>query len=166
MVDLARRNVAVQLGASGQMIEAPGLTVRVCDPAAQYLVTGAGPELAPNQAVGDDPYWLWLAPDRRLLVGDAARPPEPEGGFVSDVTDGQAVFELAGKHVADILAMGCTLDATGPDLAPGRCAQTLFAGVKVLLYARGERDRIRLHMERPVAAFLLDWLRQASSAFG
>ena len=166
MVDLTRVTVAGQLGAANPAITAAGLRVRVCDPAAQYLVTGAGPDLVPNQAFGTDPYWLWLAPDRRLLVAEAARPAEPEGGFVSDVTDGQAVFELTGEHAADLLAMGCTLDANGPDLAPGRCAQTVFAGVKVLLYAHQGRDCIRLHVDRPVAGFLLDWLRQAATAFG
>jgi heterotetrameric sarcosine oxidase gamma subunit len=166
MVDLTRLSVAGQLGAADPAIAASGLTVRVCDPAALYLVTGAGPDLAPNQASGADPTWLWLAPDRRLLVGEAARPAEPEGGFVSDVADGQAVFELTGERVADLLAMGCTLDANGPDLAPGRCAQTVFAGVKVLLYAHQGRGCIRMHVERPVAGFLFDWLRQAATAFG
>ena len=165
MVDLSRRSAADQFGASDPVITAPGLVVRVRDPAAQILVSGAGPELSPNQCFGSDPYWLWLAPDRRLLIGDAARPAEPEGGFVSDVTDGLAVFEVRGDHVADLIAMGCTLDANGPELAPGRCAQTVFATVKVLLYAHQGRGCIRLHVERQFARFLLDWIRQAATAF-
>jgi sarcosine oxidase gamma subunit len=44
----------------------------------------------------------------------------------------------------------------------GRCAQTLFGGVKVLLYAHG--DGFRLHAERQFAAFLLEWLAQAVAA--
>ena len=90
--------------------------------------------------------------------------PAPPSGFVSDVTDGLATFEIAGPRAAEIVAMGCTLDAHGPALAPGRCAQTAFAGVKVVLYADAPRETFRLHAERSLAAWLLEWFTQAASA--
>lgn len=136
-------------------IDGNGITIRVPEVAGQFLVSGA--EGAPNTIEGNDPYALWLAPGRRLVVGGAA----PDGAFVSDVTDGLVVVELSGPRMDELLAMGCPLDPA--TLAPGHCAQTLFAGVKVLLYRRG--DAVRLHLERPLAAWLLDWLRQAATSF-
>jgi len=56
--------------------------------------------------------------------------------------------------------MGSSLDPAL--LAPGRCAQTIFAGVKVVLYRHDEA--LRLHVERPLAAHVLARLHEASSA--
>ena len=56
--------------------------------------------------------------------------------------------------------MGSTLDPAL--LRPGRCAQTLFAGVRVVLLPRP--DALHLLVERPLARFLRDWFRQAATA--
>jgi heterotetrameric sarcosine oxidase gamma subunit len=90
--------------------------------------------------------------------------PPTDGGtaFVSDMTNGLAVFEIAGPRAADIIAASCTLAPSGPELAPGHCAQTVFGGVRVILYVRD--GRFRLHVERQLAAFLLEWFSQAASA--
>ena len=160
MADLARQALAAQLGAADPAAHAPGVTVRLVDPGALFLVTDPASDLAPNERRGAFPYRLWLAPDRALLVGA----PTPTDGFASDVTDGFATFEIAGPRAAEIVAMGCTLDAHGPELAPGRCAQTAFAGVKVVLYAEASREKFRLHADRSLAAWLLEWFTQAASA--
>ncbi len=97
----------------------------------------------------------WLAPNRILAITPTAPP-----GFASDITHGQAVFTLPEPQATAFLAMGCTLP---PDaLAPGRCAQTLFAGHKALLYRRD--GLLHLHIERTLAAWLLAWFRQAATA--
>lgn len=155
MAELARTSLREQIGAADPAVEAPGVTVRVLDPAGQFYVTG-GDALAPNTRGGADPYALWLAPDRTLVVGNT----RPAGDFVSDVTDGLALFEITGPHAGEILAMGTTLDLAL--VAPGRCAQTLFGGVKVVLYSHG--GGFRLHAERQFASFLLEFLAQAASA--
>jgi len=136
-------------------IDGDGIAVRLPDLPGQFLVSGA--ELAPNSVDGSDPYALWLAPGRSLFVGTTP----PDERFVSDVSDGLVVIDLGGPRSDQILAMACPLDPAA--LAPGRCVQSLFAGVKVLLYRHGEA--LRLHVERPLAAWLLDWLRQAIGAF-
>ena len=160
MADLARQSLAAQLGAGDPAARAPGVTVRLIDAGALYLVTDPASDLAPNERRGDFPYRLWLAPDRALLVAG----PAPSDGFVSDVTDGFATFEIAGPRAAEIVAMGCTLDPHGLALASGRCAQTAFAGVKVVLYAEAAGEKFRLHAERSLAAWLLEWFTQAASA--
>ena len=76
--------------------------------------------------------------------------------------DDDVELEITGPRAGEIVAVSTTLDPTSPVLAPGRCAQTLFGGVKVVLYAYG--DGFRLHAERQFSAFLLEWLRQAASA--
>ncbi len=160
MADLTRRSIREQIGAGDPAARAPGVTVRVLDPPGQFYVTGA-PPLAPNTRTDGDPYSLWLAPDRTLVIYEA-RHGVPEGGFVSDVTDGLLLVEIVGPRAGDIVATSTTLDPTSSVLAVGRCAQTLFGGVKVVLYAHG--DGFRLHAERQFAAFLLEWLRQAATA--
>lgn len=158
MVDLVHLSVAGQLGAADPAAGAPGVAVRLVDPGALFLASPAPPDLAPNERRGAGPQWLWLAPDRALRIGAGA----PPDGFVSDVSDGWATFEIAGPRAAEMVAMGCTLDPPGPVLAPGRCAQTVFAGVKVVIYAHGAA--FRLHVERSLAACLLEWFTQAASA--
>lgn len=157
MADLVHLPLAAQLGAGDPVASAPGVTVRLVDPGRLFYVSPP-PDLAPNELRGDGDRWLWLAPDRALCIGAI----EPPAGFVSDVTDGLASFEIAGPRAVDILAMASTLDPAL--LAPGRCAQTLFAGIKVVLYASGSRDTLRLHAERSFAPYLLEWFTQAASA--
>ena len=145
MVELRRQTVRDQLG---EGCDGAGVSVRVLDLPAQFYVPCGQP---PNSIVGSDPYTLWLAPDLALQVGGA-----PPPGFVSDVTDGLAVFELSGPRAGDLLAMGTTLAAP----PPGACARTLFGGVRVLLYRHG--DAIRIHVERHLAAFLHTWFQTAA----
>ena len=147
MAELSRMSVAEQIGAADPAASGAGVTVQLVDPGVLRYVTGAA--LAPNTRDGN---MLWLAPDRALQIGGAA-----PAGFVSDVTDGLATFAISGPHAADLLAMGTTLDPAA--LAPGRCAQTMFAGVRVVVYAQD--DGFRLHAERSLAAYLLAWFAQA-----
>jgi heterotetrameric sarcosine oxidase gamma subunit len=154
MADLARDILRVQ-------IDAPGVTIRVLDPAAQFYVTGTAQ--TPNSIADIDPYSLWLAPGRSLVVYENQRG-TPHGAFVSDVTDGLTLIEFFGPRAGEIVSLSTTLDPTSTVLAPSRCAQTLFGGVKVVLYAYG--DGFRLHADRSFAAFLLEWLRKAASAIG
>lgn len=160
MADLAHLTVAAQLGAADPAARAPGVTVRLVDPGRLFLVSPPPADLAPNEVRGAGPWWLWLAPDRALLVGAAAAPE----GFVSDASDGLATFDVVGPRAAEIVAMGGTLDPHGSVLAPGRCAQTLFAGVKIVLYAHASREHFRFHVDRSLAAYLLEWFTQAASA--
>jgi heterotetrameric sarcosine oxidase gamma subunit len=160
MTELVHLSIAAQIGAADPAASAPGVTVRLVDPGRMFFVSGTAADLAPNELRGDGPWQLWLAPDRALLVGVRAMPE----GFAFDVTDGLATFEIAGPRAAEMVVMGCTLDPLGPVLAPGRCAQTVFAGVKAVIYAPGARDTFRLHADRSLAAYLLEWFIQAASA--
>jgi heterotetrameric sarcosine oxidase gamma subunit len=163
VTELARMTVAEELGAGEPAVAASDVVVRLLDPAAQFYVTGGAP-LEANARDGDDPARVWLAPDRALWVALARGYGAPGGAFVTDVTDGLALFELSGSRAIEMLAMGCTLDPRDAALAPGCAAQTVFAGVKLVLYARDTGGSWRLHVERSVAAYLLEWFRQAVEA--
>ncbi len=127
----------------------------VIAPASLHLVSGG--DQAANSVVGDDPARLWLTPKRALVVAfDHAV--APDGDFVSDVTDGQTIFALV--NADDVIAMATTLDPAL--LAPGLCAQTMFAGVKALLWRRG--NRVLLHVDRPLGNFVAAWLAKAATA--
>jgi hypothetical protein len=148
MAELARVSVAAQIGASDPAASGHGATVRLVDPGVLRYVSGAA--LAPNTMVDGV---LWLAPDRALQIGG-----DTPAGSVSDITDGLATFEIDGPGAADLLAMGCTLDVATA-LVAGRCAQTVFAGVRVVVYRHGAV--FRLHVERSLAAYLLQWFQRA-----
>jgi hypothetical protein len=149
MAELAVVSIADQIGLLATdpvgLAELPGT----------FLVSGPLTQ-APNTITEiDGGYACWLAPNRVLAITST----QPTG-FVSDITHGQAVFTLPEPQATAFLAMATTLPPEA--LAQGRCAQTLFAGLKVLLYRRN--DLIHLHIERALAAWLLAWFRQAATA--
>jgi sarcosine oxidase gamma subunit len=143
MVDLSRTDLTAT-------ITAPGLTITTAAPGRLFLASGI--TIAPNTI---DAGRHWLAPDRVLAFGEP-----PPAGFVSDVTDGFVVLDLTGPAWPSVLAMASTLS---PDaIAEGRCAQTVFAGLTLLL--AGHPGGLRIFVERPFAAWLLDWLSQAATS--
>ena len=137
------------------MVEDWLVRASIAHPVSIHLVSGG--DQAANSVVGDDPAWLWLAP-RRALVVAFEHAATPAGDFVSDVTDGHSVFALADAD--DIIAMATSLDPAL--LAPGRCAQTIFAGVKALLWRHG--DAVLLHVDRPLGNYVAAWLAKATTA--
>ncbi len=143
MADLARTDLTTT-------ITAPGLTIATTTPGRLFLASGI--TIAPNTI---DAGRHWLAPDRVLALGEP-----PPAGFVSDVTDGFVVLDLTGPAWPTLLSMASTLSPTA--LAEGHCAQTVFAGLTLLLAAH--QGGMRIFVERPLAAWLLDWLTQAATS--
>ncbi len=187
MADLARRTMAEQLALATPFVARPGLTIRLHEPPCQALVSSVGDSdgfdgaaraalgfvlpQEPNRIAGEGTIALWLAPGRWLVVADDPRTSGlaaqlgaalvAHGGFVSDVTQGLAVFHVAGPRAHDLLAMGCALEAAA--LAPGRCAQSNFAGMRTLIYQH--TDGYRLSVDRVFARHMAQWLREAATAF-
>ncbi len=149
MADLATLSIAEQLG----LTEADPL--RLVAVPGQFLVSGAHDLPANSVADIEGGYACWLTPRRRLVV--SATPP---AGFASDISHGVAVFSIDPAHDTDFVAMGCALPPTA--LAEGKCAQTVFAGLKLLLYRR--HGLLHLHVERSLAPHILAWFRQAATA--
>jgi sarcosine oxidase subunit gamma len=191
MADLVHRTpLADRLGAGSAAIRRPGLDIAEPPIAAQVMLTGdvgaadvvsavaraTGCRLIdqPNRKTGSDPYALWLAPDKRLLVAmsgtrfallrDLAQALAGRFATASDVTDGLAMLDLGGARVPDLLAMACALDLDPRRFGADDSARTLCADVPVLLYRLRDRPGFRLHVERSILAHLWTWLEQAASA--
>jgi sarcosine oxidase subunit gamma len=142
----------------------------------QAVAAAAGCALSdrPNCRAGADPYAVWLAPDKRLLVSETADRNKVlndltialSGRFAgaSDVTDGLAVLDLGGGRVADLMAMACALDLDPRSFGPDRSARTLFADIPVILYRRGNAGGFRLHADAALIGHLWTWLDQAAAA--
>lgn len=150
MADLASLSIAEQLGLTAAD------PLHHVDIAGQYLITGRHGLPANTVSAIAGGYACCLAPNRLLAITAAA-----PHGTCSNVSHGMAVFAVDASHDSDFWAMGCALPLTA--ISPGRCAQTIFAGVKLLAYRHD--GVIRLHVERPLASHLLCWFRQAATAF-
>lgn len=128
--------------------------LRVVTPAGHWLVSGD--DGATNMVTEGEPYSVWIAPGRRLVV--AMLPTAaPTGPYVSEVAGEMAVLDLSGPRWPDILAMASSIDPAL--LAHRRCTQGQFAGVQALMYRHG--DALRLHVAQADAALVLQWLRRA-----
>jgi heterotetrameric sarcosine oxidase gamma subunit len=170
MARLARRPLALELPAVPPQ---SGVALRVLDPVLQLLLTApaAGIDELPAAGLlsGEDPYAVWQAPDRWLLVAETSAGVERVGRFgrgalVSDLTDGLALFEIEGPQALRTLQQAMTFDLAS--LQPGRAAVTLFAGLRATVYPWQRRDCLRLHGERASARYLWDWLTTAAGASG
>ncbi|MFN2490054.1 MAG: sarcosine oxidase subunit gamma family protein, partial [Actinomycetota bacterium] len=61
---------------------------------------------------------------------------------VVDVSANRAVLELRGPERHELLSKGCSLDLREDRWVPGTCAQSLLAGIAVILEERPEATRI------------------------
>lgn len=156
-------------------IRRPGLEVAATSTDTIWLVSGGlakflarhhdGADcIGPRNMCGGDRYALRLAPDRLLFVCRGAVPETPgwstDGVAITDVSDGLLLFDVTGPAAPDVMALGADYDFTSKASLPGESAAMLFAGLKVSVaqIATGWR----LHIERPYAAALWQWLEHAT----
>lgn len=124
--------------------------------------------VGPREACDAETYALRLAPDRLLFVrtGDA-RVDHPQFGWsddgiaTTDVSDGFVLLDIAGPAALDLMNMGAQYPFDTKPGGPVESALMLFAGLKVAV-ARLDHGW-RLHVERPYATALWQWLQHAAS---
>jgi len=128
--------------------------------------------LTPGKAVtGAGRAAWWFGPDQWLVVAppaDATRLVRALYGVAAsavDVSDLRAEFELAGPRAIDVLRKGCAIDLHPRAFAPGDCALTALARVRVALRQTDDRPGYRVLVERSVAPYLWDWLTDAMMEF-
>lgn len=101
--------------------------------------------MQPNTVVStDDADALWLGPRSWLLLArqkaaatdfDVTRNAlNDAGGALFDVSSSYAGWSVAGGNAPRVLNRGCPLDLDPNVFKPGRCAQSLFGHVNVLVY--------------------------------
>ena len=123
----------------------------------------------PNRSVGDRLRALWTAPLEWTLID--ASPAELAAleracvGLLShyaDLTDARMGLRIGGANAAKLIASECPLDLSETAFAQGRCAQTLFADVPILIDRRDGEGGFRVHVDVSLAAHLIAWLSAAA----
>lgn len=154
-------------------IEGPGFVVRSVAGLHQALVSGdldawngasglSGPGVGALALASGPAYQARVARDRLLAVSTKPFGPGPgwhAAGFaVTSVDAGLHVFEVEGPGVDGVVARATALDpgATSPSAA------LHFAGVTAIAYRHDKRDRLRVHIDRGLAAYLWEWFGQLS----
>lgn len=151
--------------APGATLTGDGLTIRLLPAIPQAMVSG---DLAGFCAAHDLPapvgllgqvspprYALRLARNRMLAVGvapDHATAGYAQGTAVTPMTGALAVIEIAGPNAMQVFARASAID---PRIESPNAALA-FAGVNGVLCRSG--DDLRLHLDRGLAAYALDWI--------
>lgn len=146
------------------------LSIVAVAPQAAWLVSGNLAALLERHGVrfGDvgERYALRLAPDRLLLVHMDAPTDDvtfgwSDGCAVTDVSDGYVLLDITGPAAPELMRLGVLHDFEAKtDTAS---AAMLFAGQRVILVRI--QEGWRLHVERPNAAAIWQWLQRAASAW-
>lgn len=124
--------------------------------------------VGPRETCEQGTYALRLAPDRLLFVSrDGTRLLDDEalgwsdGIAVTDVSDGFVLFDIVGPAAPDLMTLGALYDFAAKPAGPAESASMLFGGLRVAV-AR-TLPGWRLHIERPYAPALWQWLQYAAS---
>ncbi len=108
---------------------------------------------------------LWLGPGEWLLVGEApdlAARVGAAGGALTDLSHARVVFRIPVEAAPRILAKGCTLDLRDDNFPPGSCAQSVSAGVAILVHHLANGDHMDIYVARSYGRFMHDWLLDAA----
>jgi sarcosine oxidase subunit gamma len=118
---------------------------------------------------------LWLGPDEFLIVtepgGETALMASLSAalrgrrGAAVDISDGRTTIALSGQRARDLLAKGSGLDLHPRSFAPGHCAQSFLAKVKIALHQLDDVPSYHIIVERSVAEYLFLWLADAAREF-
>jgi heterotetrameric sarcosine oxidase gamma subunit len=150
-----------------------GLSIVAVAPQAAWLVSGNLAAFLERRGLrfGDagDRYALRLAPDRLLFVSMVAAAADgmtfgwsEDGCAVTDVSDGYVLLDITGPAAPALMRLGALHDFEAQ--SDTGSAAMLFAGQRVIL-ARIQQGW-RLHVERPSAAAIWQWLQRAASEWG
>jgi len=123
----------------------------------------------------DDVLALWLGPDEWLLhapfecIGDLEttlrEALQDQCAALTDVTDQLTVLHLTGQHARTVLAKGCPLDLHYRVFEPGRCAQSHFLKVGILIYQVDNVPSYDIRCRRSFAEYLWATLVDAAQEF-
>jgi sarcosine oxidase, subunit gamma len=126
---------------------------------------GADLPQVPNRTVGATPRVLWTGPLEWTVIDASAAQvaalQAPVAGVLShyaDLTDARAGFQIVGPDVAQLMASECPLDLSDTAFPANRCAQSVFAGMPILLDRRADEDGVRLYVDISLADHLNAWL--------
>ena len=115
----------------------------------------------------------WLGPNEWLilthsqsLAGDLQKSLVKISSALNDISVGQIVLRIVGKHVRDVLARGCTLDFHPQVFTAGMCAQSGLAKASALIALVNAPDTFDVIVRRSFSDYLVRWLRHTGEEFG
>ena len=117
----------------------------------------------PNTVVSTDAAdTLWLGPRSWLLLArtepattgfdDARSALNAAGGALFDLSSSYAGWSVAGADAPRVLNRGCPLDVDPDAFRAGRCAQSVFGHIPVIVYRRDEEVAFTVLVPRSLAA--------------
>jgi sarcosine oxidase subunit gamma len=159
------------------MTEISGVDVDEALLAALAQAAGVAPPIEPNLAATVEGLSvLWMGPGRWLIVTTRQSPAElaetlssacaDTSGTVVDVSHGRTAIRVIGSRARELIAKGCPLDLHPSVFSPGNCAQSMFAGVSLLLHAVDDRPCFDLYFPRSYAASVWEMLADMAGEFG
>ncbi len=95
--------------------------------------------------------WLYLASSRRDDFDAARRAFAASGGALFDVSASHVGWRVSGDAAPRVLNRGCPLDLDWTVFAPGRCAQSVFGQLGVLVWRPDEARRFVVLFARSYA---------------
>lgn len=109
---------------------------------------------------------LWLGPDEWLIVDHDLTEAQLLGalegeGAAVELSANRLALHVSGPGARNVLASCCSLDLHPRVFGAGRCAQTLVAGVAVILERTAGEPGFRLLVRPSFAAHLRAWLIDA-----
>ncbi len=127
------------------------------------LLLGSRLPTEPNTVAGGV---LWLGPDEWLIVDRELTETQLLGalageGAAVELSANRLALHVSGPGARDVLGSCCPLDLHPRVFGAGRCAQTLVAGVAVILERTGDGPGFRLLVRPSFAAHVRAWLIDA-----
>ena len=129
----------------------------------------------PNTSTNSGNTVLWLGPRKWLIILEPGNTRETRKqlesalsgipSLVSEVSDSRTGIEVSGVQTRSLLAKICALDLDSSSFGPGQCAQSLLVRVPVLLCQVDGRPTFHLYVDRSVACYAWDWLKDAAVEF-
>ncbi|WP_324021275.1 sarcosine oxidase subunit gamma [Pantoea sp. JZ29] len=109
--------------------------------------------------------WLVVLPMDQLFPVEKALRAEIDGHYsVVNVSGGQTILTLSGKHAIDVLKKSTVLDLHPRAFPVGKVAGSVFAKSSALIRRTGE-DRWELVVRRSFADYIWLWLQDASREY-
>ncbi len=151
---MARRGKAAEAAtALGRMVGTPVIDGPKRAASTDVTVLGTGPGT-----------WLVLA-DRASLAADLAAALNGTAAVI-DQSDANAILDLSGPHLLDVLEKGVRIDLHPDAFAADAVAVTTIAHVGVTLWMSDDRAIVTLATPRSSAGSLLHWLEASATPFG
>jgi methylglutamate dehydrogenase subunit D len=143
------------------------ITARHAVPAALQQVTASFDMNIPMQAntviPGDkESRIFWFGPGSWLVrYANTDKPAinDPDCA-ITDISDSRLIYKIEGEKSCELLSMGCPLDFRSNEIAPERCAHTIYNHFHIFLYRLAESS-FEVYVERSYAH---DFSRELISA--